>query len=116
MAKRGDRVAPPAKPGEWELVFGNSDAADGWEELVRQAPGPARDAFDSISKNPRDTAQLGRQHRLRGSLASVEVKGERCEQWQFEVTAGGRVWYAIDDERRRVVLVFASTKHPKATE
>src|SRR5437870_7484281 len=82
MAKRGDRVSPPAKAGEWELVFGNSDAANGWEDLVRQAPGPTRDAFDAIAKDPRDTARLGRQHRLRGALATVIVAGEPLEQWQ----------------------------------
>jgi hypothetical protein len=44
------------------------------------------------------------------------VAGEDLQQWQYEVTAGGRVWYAVDDKRRRVVLTYASTRHPKATE
>lgn len=116
MAKRGDRVAPPPKADEWELIFGNSDAANGWEELVRQAPGPTREAFDAISRDPRDTARLGRQHRLRGDLATLRVGGEELEQWQYEVTAGGRVWYCVDPKRKRVVLTYASTKHPKITE
>ena len=116
MTKRGDRVAPPPKADEWELIFGNSDAANGWEELVRQAPGPTRDAFDAISKDPRDTTSLGRQHRLYGGLATVRIGGEELEQWQYEVTAGGRVWYCVDAKRKRVVLTYASTKPPKATE
>ncbi len=116
MAKRGDRVAPPPRKAEWDLRFGDSDAADGWEDLCKQAPGPTRDAYDAVVRDPRDPSRPGRQHQLRGSLATREVAGEMLEQWQYEVTAGGRIWYCIDDKRRRVVLTYASTKHPKATE
>ena len=44
------------------------------------------------------------------------MAGETLEQWQVEVTGGGRLWYCIDDARRRVILVLASTRHPKGTE
>jgi hypothetical protein len=37
-------------------------------------------------------------------------------QWQIEVTAGGRIWYAIDVERREVRITYASPRHPKATD
>lgn len=30
------------------------------------------------------------------------------EQWQYEVTEGGRLWYCIDDGRRTVWLMDAS--------
>jgi len=116
MTKRGDRVPPPPRPGEWELRFATSDAASGWEDLCAQAVGPTRDAFDAITRNPRDPSRPGRQHRLKGSLGSRVVAGEELEQWQFEVTAGGRIWYCIDDKRRRVLLTLASTAHPKATQ
>jgi hypothetical protein len=116
MPKRGDRVAPPPRRDEWDLRFADNDAAAGWTDLCSQAPGPARDAYDAIVKNPRDLSRPGRQHRLKGSLASRTVAGETLEQWQFEVTGGGRVWYCIDDAQRKVILVLASTKHPKATE
>ena len=36
-AKRGDRVAPPARPDGWEARFATSEAAKGWEELCRVA-------------------------------------------------------------------------------
>ncbi|MFY0583301.1 hypothetical protein [Cystobacter fuscus] len=116
MPKRGDRVAPPPRSDEWDIRFGDSDAVDGWNDLCAQAPGATRDAYDAIVKNPRDSSRPGRQHRLKGSLASRKVAGETLEQWQFEVTSGGRIWYCIDDAHRRVILVLASTKHPKATE
>ena len=116
MPKRGDRVAPPPRAGEWELRFGDGDAATGWDDLCQQAPGPTRIAFDAIVKNPRDSAQPGRQHRLNGGLGTRSVAGRDLEQWQYEVTGGGRIWYCIDDAKKRVVLTLATTKHPKETE
>ncbi|MFD7447285.1 hypothetical protein [Streptomyces sp. NPDC059909] len=38
------------------------------------------------------------------------------ERWQIEVTAGGRIWYLLDIERRTVWIDCASTGHPKATD
>jgi hypothetical protein len=57
-----------------------------------------------------------RQHPLKGGLGRRSVGGRDLEQWQLEITGAGRVWYAIDDERRTVTLTFASVGHPKATE
>ncbi|MBC7793992.1 MAG: hypothetical protein H7Z43_09800 [Clostridia bacterium] len=116
MPKRGDRVAAPPKPGEWELRFGDGASASGWEDLCAQVPGPTREAYDSLVSNPRSTKRPGRQHRLKGQLAERVVAGETLEQWQFEVTGGRRVWYCIDDAKRRVVIVLAAIGHPKATE
>lgn len=109
-------MAPPPRHGEWELRFGDGDAADGWEELCRQAPGPTRDAFDALAKDPRDGTRPGRQHRLKGALGSRMVGGVALEQWQVEVTGAGRIWYCIDDAKRRVVITLTGTGHPKATD
>jgi hypothetical protein len=41
----------------------------------------------------------------------------RClEQWEYEVTSGGRVRYVIDDDNRTVWLISASPRHPKDTD
>ena len=40
MPKRGDRVAPPPGPAEWDVRFGDAPAVGGWERLSSQAPGP----------------------------------------------------------------------------
>jgi hypothetical protein len=44
--KRKDRVAPPPGPDEWEVRFGTTEAAKGWDELCRHAAhnvhGPGR--------------------------------------------------------------------------
>lgn len=116
MPKRGDRVAPPPRGSDWDIRFGDNDAAKGWDDLCRQGPGPTRDAYDAIVVNPRDLSRPGRQHQLKGSLSSRAVAGEILEQWQFEVTGGGRVWYCIDDGRHRVVIMLASASHPKSTQ
>src|SRR5581483_8345093 len=56
------------------------------------------------------------QHPLRGSVGTRTVNGEDMEQWQYEVTGGGRLWYVIDDAHGTVWLTEATTDHPKATE
>jgi hypothetical protein len=42
--------------------------------------------------------------------------GTPRDQWQYEVTGGGRIWYAVDDETRAVWLTLCETGHPKATD
>lgn len=112
--RRGERVAPPAAEGEWEIVYGNNDAAKGWEELCRAAPGNTRAAWQDMRSRPR--MRDHRHGQLRGMLATGQLGGRRMDRWQIEVTGGARVWYLIDDERRMVWLVHAGTGHPKATE
>jgi hypothetical protein len=115
--KRGERVAPPARVGEWTLIFAEKAAAHGWEDLCAQAPGPTRDAWDHLSKNPRDrTTNPGRIARLRGELGARVVQGQTFEQWQYEVTGAGRIWYCPDDGRRVVHVTLAMRGHPKRTE
>ena len=111
--KRGDRVAPPKAPGHWDLRFGNSDAGKGWEELCRQAPGNTLKAWEAIRSEPQPYPQTDRHHRLKG-LDLATVKG--LDQWQYEVTAGGRIWYLVDPAKMIVWLTFAGTGHPKATD
>jgi len=44
------------------------------------------------------------------------VNGTEMQQWRYEVTAGGRTWYCIDDPNRTVWMTAAHTSHPKVTE
>jgi len=53
---------------------------------------------------------------LPGKLGTTEVNGNAYEQWQYEVAGGGRVWYVIDEDKRRALITWASTGHPKQTE
>ena len=114
MSNRRERVAPPPAKGGWDFRYGTSDAVKGWEKVCVAASGNARVAWERITADPRE--RTNRQHPLKGGLGSRSVNGEEMEQWQYEVTGGGRIWYCIDDEKRTVWLTDAMTGHPKATE
>lgn len=111
MPSRDDAVE---RPNPWEFVYGDLQAAKGWEQLCKAAPGPTDAAWVAITSNPTNTDQ--RQHRLKGNLAVGKYKGETLPQWQYEVTGGGRVWYLMDESNRRLVLTQAGPGHPGATD
>lgn len=115
-AKRGDRVASPARPDGWKARFATSEAAKGWEELCRVARANTWEAWVVLTERPTRPESPMRQRRLRGQFAERQVGGAMLEQWQYEVTAGGRIWYCPDVERRIVWVVVAGPGHPKATE
>lgn len=115
MAKRGERVAPPPRASEWELRH-TGDSAAGWEELCKQAPGPTREAFERLSRDPCDRSNPKRQHLLGGDYGKRMIGGTELPQWQYEVTGGGRIWYCPDAARRIVHLTRASCGHPKETD
>ncbi len=114
--KRGDRVAPPASADEWEVRFGNGDAAKGWEELCQQAPTNTRNAWRDMRSNPAPSQPTPRHHQLKGKLAHGEHRGHTMPCWQIEVTSGGRIWYLLDTDKRTVWVTFASTAHPRPTD
>lgn len=98
-------------------MFAESAAAVGWEELCTQACGPTRDAWEHLSRNPRDRSlNPGRVAQLRRELGQRVVRGRPLEQWQYEVTGAGRIWYCPDDTERVVYITRASTGHPKETD
>jgi hypothetical protein len=80
--------------------------------VCRQAPGNTRRAWEAIGTDPKPFPQGSRHHRLKGSLAT---RGG-FEQWQYEATGGGRIWYVIDEEKMTIFVVAAGTGHPKATD
>lgn len=114
--KRGDRAAPPPTGDEYDLRFANTEAADGWEHLGRQAAGNLRRAFEKIRATPHATDNPDRQHRLKGKLGTGVFKGQELERGQYEVTGGGRIWYLLDDANRAVWITYAGTGHPKAAD
>ncbi len=115
MSKRGERVAPPPRSGDWTIRH-TGDSVDGWEELCQQAPGPAREAYDQLERDPKNRTNPARQHQLKGGLSTREFKGRLLEQWQYEVTGAGRIWYCPDDSKHTVWLMMVSCGHPKETE
>ena len=97
------------------MKFATTEAANGWEELCKQARGPTGDAWDNISREPRDRQNPRRQHRLQYDLATRKIDDKDLEQWQYEVTGGGRIWYCPNDLRRIVYVTWAGCGHPSKT-
>ena len=114
--KRGDRVAQPPGPGEWDIRFLDNESAKGWEELCRQAPGNTRDAWAIMRHNPTPPMNAPRHQRLKHGLATGEVKGRVLDHWQIEVTGAGRIWYLVDYEKATIWVDYAGPGHPKATD
>ncbi len=85
-------------------------------ELGAEAPGNTRRCFEALRGAPESRADPDRQHRLRGRLAAGNLGGLEYPPWEYEVTAGGRVRYLVDEARRTVHIVYASTRHPKDAE
>lgn len=110
---RGDGVP---RPNPWRVVVHSSNAARGGAELLAQAPGNLDRAWVDITSDPRSMANPSRQHRLKYELKSVKLGGAELEQWQYEITGGGRIWYAIDDANRTLYLTLAGTGHPRQTD
>ena len=114
MPKRKERVPPPPASGGWDFRFATNEAVRGWEQICATTPGNARTAWERITTDPRH--RDGRQHPLKGSLGTRRVIGVDLEQWQYEVTGGGGLWYCIDEAARTLWLVGAHVGHPKSTE
>ena len=114
MPKRRERVAPPPARQGWDFRYATSDAVTGWDKVCAAAPASARTAWERITADPR--RRDDRQHPLRGSLGTRIVNGEGMDQWQYDATSGGRLWYCIDTEHRTVWLTHAMPGHPKVTD
>lgn len=114
--KRGDRVAPPPGPRDWDVRFADNDAARGWEELCRQVPGNALVAWTTMRQSPAPPVSSPRQHRLKGDLATRTLKGQTLDHWQIEVTGAGRIWYLADPDKATVWVDYAGPGHPKVTQ
>jgi hypothetical protein len=113
--KRLDRVAPPPVGNEWDLRFGTTEAAKGWQELCSHAGSTTRQAFEVMRSNPRPPGDATH-YRLRGDLATRDFGGRQLEQWQIKIGSSGRILYLPDDEKHIVWVVYASAAHPKETE
>lgn len=116
--KRGDDVAPPVVGGAWKFRYGTNEAIAGWKNLCAQAPENTEKAWQQIRTSPGPRPSTSRHHQLKGELSTGQRRGsnQSLPQWQYEVTAGGRIWYLIEAETHTIWLVAASTAHPKSTE
>ena len=75
--RRGDRVTVPPPGGQWDVRFGTSDAAAGWEELCRHALANTRRCLEILRVDPRSGADHDRQHRLRAIWQGIGTTAVR---------------------------------------
>jgi mRNA-degrading endonuclease RelE of RelBE toxin-antitoxin system len=113
--KRLDRVAPPPTGGEWDVRFGTTEAAKGWQDLCIHLTQNTRAAFEQMRSEPRPPEDATH-YRLRGGLSTRNWSGRQLEQWQIKVSGSGRILYLPDDEKHTVWIVYASPAHPKQAE
>jgi len=130
--RRHARIARPARTGEWEVVAADNGVAQAWELWAKQEPNALAAVYDQLTSNPRDFSS--RQKKLEGKTWGTGVyDGKILDRWQYEVTAGGRIFYFVDDPapadkrpparrgrgprpRRRVIIEAIHPGHPKGTE
>lgn len=113
--KRGDRVAPPPGPDDWDVRFLDTGVVKGWEELCRQAPDNTNEAWLTMRRDPTPRAQSPRHHRLKYGIATGAKDGRVLDHWQIEVTGAGRIWYLVDHEKATIWIDYAGPGHPQAT-
>jgi hypothetical protein len=111
VSGRGEEIA---RPRPWLVRAADRQAYQGWQRLLTAVPENLDRAWVAITSDPRHIDQ--RQHPLKGALGLVKVGGSAFEQWQYEVTGGGRIWYAIADDDRTLWITRAGAGHPKQTD
>ena len=77
-AGRGDRAAPPAADGHWEVRFADAASAKGWESLAQQARENTYRAWFTMRTTPGPATETPRHHRLKGGLAHGTHRGQTC--------------------------------------
>lgn len=116
MSKRGARVPAPPTGDQWDLRFADKRAADNWEKLCNVASTNCAAMHAQLSADPRKALNPRRHHRLKGELATGTYDRDELEQWQYEITGAGRVWFLIDDKKHRVLLTLVEPGHPSKTD
>lgn len=117
-SKRSQPVHRPLKKAEYEIRHATREAQKGWQDLLATAGNAAVDAWDFLTRTPLERSE--KCHQLLGELGRVPVAGIPLEQWQLEVTRGGRIWFAVggspDGHTAGIVfLIRVVTGHPNET-
>ncbi|GAB96065.1 hypothetical protein BJY21_003591 [Kineosphaera limosa] len=111
--KRGEQLPPPPKGDQWELRYATKESL-AFAELEKRFPDNAQEAKERLRTAP--TTRTDVQKPLRGALGRRAIRGVEMSQWQYDISAGARLWYCVDSESRVVWLTLAAAGHPRATE
>ena len=112
---RAERIARPTRSGEWEVVAADKSVADDWDRWARQEPNALASAYDQLATNP--TQFSSRQKRLEAkTYGTGTYDGKTYDRWQYEATAGGRIFYFVRrPDRRRPQEAGAKGQWTKAS-
>ena len=89
----------------WLVVAKNRRVNRDWIDLIQRNPQNSLRCYDDLCSRP-TYKQVGRVFELRGK----PYKGA----WEYEVSKGDRVFYTVDEEKKKVIVYYAG-KHPKIT-
>jgi len=88
----------------WTVVAKNERVNRDWEELIKAAEANAAKCYDYLHRTP----MVIRPRRI------FPLRGKRyAGAWEYEFTAGDRVFYVPDPKGRKVTVYYAGP-HPKS--
>jgi hypothetical protein len=114
MARRGDAAERPRSSKDWALEFDTQAAAENWDRIAKTHGNVLSEAWDQLTHQP--MAKSERQHQLKADYSHRTFQGASLEQWQYEFSGSGRIWYCIDEAKRRLLLTLVEAGHPRGTD
>lgn len=108
MSEESLAVPPKAEQGNrtearWTVVARNERVNRAWQDLIKTAGDNVARCYDYLCSTP----MLPRPRRI------FPLRGKRyAGAWEYEVTAGDRVFYVPDPELKKVIVYYAGP-HPQ---
>ncbi|MFF0157832.1 hypothetical protein ACFYRY_09895 [Streptomyces sp. NPDC005263] len=99
-----------------QVRFADAASAKGWDSLAQQARENTYRAWTTMRTDPGPVNETPGTTGSRAAWRTAPTADRPCEQWQIEVTGGGRIWYLLDTARDTCWITFAGTGHPRATD
>lgn len=113
----GRRAASPTAAGPWTVRPVSARAQKEWEQSRAAEPDLMSALRERLRLCPLDRSENpNRTHQLKPPLAEKVVGGKKLQQWQHELSGGGRVFYCPDRTDRIVWVTKVDLTHPKEAE
>lgn len=106
-----------ANPQPWRILAASAAAERECRNAKVREPELIRQLAERLRLRPLDRSDNARRmHRLKPPLDSARIGDRRLPQWQYELTAAGRIHYCSDPDARIVWITMVTLSHPKRTE
>ena len=113
----GRNTASHAAVGAWTVKPASARAQKEWEHAKAAEPELMSGLRERLRSRPLDRSDNpNRTRQLKPPLAEKVVGAKRLQQWQHELTSGGRVFYCPDRTDRVVWVTGVELAHPKEIE